>query len=211
MISNESLDSSDTNHSSLDPLGQAWARMVDCLIHDLTTPLVTLRMTASGLDNIFASLIEGYKLAVKNNLMEPNHAITEGYLTMLEQVVGSGIEPRVNDILNFLKLTHSYKQKLFSNSKNIQVLNIKTCIEKILESYPFSTEKDHALIYFNCQYDFQFLCDPFFIEHLLMHLIDNALRSIEQKEKGEINLWTEQTNGYNTLYYKKLGRRATEF
>src|SRR5262245_3849722 len=56
---------------NLDHLGQAWMRMVSCIAHDLTSPLVALRMSAKIFEDILPKLLAGYKIAIEQNLLKP--------------------------------------------------------------------------------------------------------------------------------------------
>ncbi len=192
------------SHSNLEKLSRAWARMIDCITHDLTTPLVTLRMTGENTGNLFANLVEGYKLAVKNNLIEA--AINERHLKLLEKILVSEIKNNTSAMIEFLRLLHPLNQALLSNSEEIQLLDAKSCIEATLNKYPFSDEKERSLIQVDYKYNFKFSCSPLFMEQLFSNLLSNALYCIKQTGKGKINICIEEEHHYYVVRFKDTAK-----
>lgn len=183
-----------------DNIGKAWTRMVDCIAHDLTTPLATLRMGAELLEETLPKLIKGYRLAVEQNLLQAE--IPAKRLKFLEAEYASDLKAQIDEMFDFLKLLKLYSDQLPSDTQTITWLSARACIDELLQTYPFDSEEKRALVQFDCRHDFKFKCAPIFIKSLLTNLLTNALRCIDVAGKGKISLWTEQEDTYNVLHFK---------
>lgn len=191
-----------------DALGQAWSRMVDCIVHDLTTPFAILRMIGMGLEEKIPSLIEGYQLAVKNGLIESK--FKEDDLKYIEKQAVPEISSDIKQLSDFLSLLYPYKKKLFFNSPDIKLLSIQACIQEVLKKFPFPYEEQKKLLHIKNDYDFTFAGAPFFIEQLLSNLLLNALYYINSEGKGEITIWAEEKENYNALHFKDTAKGMNE-
>ncbi|HEX4044054.1 MAG TPA: HAMP domain-containing sensor histidine kinase [Gammaproteobacteria bacterium] len=200
------IASIDKHH--LDQVGRAWSRMVDCITHDLKTPLVSLRMTGKHLEDMFGNLVKGYELAVENNLMEAS--ISERHLTAAQEMLVPEIQSEVTEILDFINLLHPYNQQLFATSEATKQLNIQDCLENIVKNHFLTNEKERALLHIECSHNFKFQFAPIFIEFLFDNLIINALNFIEKEGKGEINIWTEEGDNYNLVHFQDTAHGLEE-
>lgn len=189
-------------------LGHAWSRMIDCIVHDLTTPLATLRMIGMGLEEMIPHLIEGYKVALKNGLIESK--FKEDDLKFTEKQAVPEIALDITQLFDFLRLLNPYKEKLFFNPPDMTLLSIQTYIQEVLKKFPFSDEKQKSLIHIKSDYDFTFAADLFFIEQLLSNLLRNALYYINSEGKGEITIWAEEKEDYNVLHLKDTAKGMNE-
>lgn len=188
----------------LDILLEAWTRMVNCVAHDVTTPLASIRLENNGLKKMLPKLLQGYQLAVQNQLMEPmERRYLDGVTT-----AATDIENHLNRILDFLALLRLYNQKLVSNVTDPQV-HLFVCIQAIIKNYPFSTAQ-RSLLHIEARHDFQFQVEPFFIEPLFLNLLDNALSHIERVGKGEIYIWAEEEEHYFKLHFKDTAGALSE-
>ncbi len=188
------------SQDDLDKNTQAWMRMINCIVHDMTTPLASMRVTGQMLKKLFPELLHGYKLAVSHQLVSSESALTQRYLETLESVT-TDIEKNAGKMQEFLNLLHPYNQKLLVSAADPQ-LYISACIEQALQNYQFADQKQRALIQVDSQNDFAFQADAFFVEHLLFNLIENALSSINKAGKGKIYIYIEEQDQYYCLHFK---------
>lgn len=189
--------------NELDKLAQAWVRLVDCIAHDLKTPIAGMRMTGEAIEQIFPHLLKGYHLAVQHKLVSPE--VNENRLKMLEELVVPEIKQKTNNLLASLNLLQPLTQRLLSDSPEVTTLSIKACVQNALKNI----EKPE-LVRLDCKKDFSFQCDPLFINALLANLLDNALLAIARAEKGDIHIWTDEEPDYNVLHFKDTGLGMNE-
>ena len=180
-----------------DVLLKAWAQMINCVAHDITTPLASIRLENSALKKILPKVLEGYQLAVQHKLIEP--LLSSSHLEVLESSC-TDIENHIHKILDFLSLLRHYNQML-SGHANDPKLHLQVCLQTLLENYPFRDE-ERRLVHLEDTHDFQFQGESFFIEYLFFNLIENALSYIQRMNKGEIYLSTGKENHYFILYFK---------
>lgn len=180
-----------------DVLLKAWAQMINCVAHDITTPLASIRLENSALKKILPKVLEGYQLAVQHKLIEP--LLSSSHLEVLESSC-TDIENHIHKILAFLSLLRHYNQMLSGHANDPQ-LHLQVCLQTLLENYPFRDEERH-LVHLEDTHDFQFQGESFFTEYLFFNLIENALSYIQRMNKGEIYLSTGKENHYFILYFK---------
>lgn len=192
-----------------DDFAKTWARMLNCIAHDLTTPLATLGIGAELLEKTLPKLIQGYCLAVEQNLLQAE--IPAKRLKFLEAGYASNLKAQINEMFDFLKLLKLYSDQLPSDAQTITALSAKGCIEELLQAYPFNTEQKHTLVQFDYKHDFKFNCAPIFIKSLLTNLLSNAFRCIDIAGKGKINIWLNQEEKYNVLHFKDTALGMDEY
>lgn len=205
------MDNSQLSNQSLNQpnqLKQAWLRLVDCIIHDLTTPIVTTGLQGTLLNELAPSLLKAYHLAVDHHLMEPE--IGKQKLKGLEDHLISGVKQGADKMLDFIRLLIEFRTQLVVDLKTLEPLSIKQFIEDWLANYPFPDPSSHSLLTVDIQHDFAFKCPPPFMTHLLSRFLDNALCYIKWVGKGDIQIWTSQDNHYNLLHFKDTGRGMDE-
>ena len=184
----------------LEQLAITWSSMINGISHDLRTPLCTLGLIGKNLIDSFATLIEGYQLAVEHHLLESK--IPEKHLTLLQESTLPDLIKTINVISKFLDLLRHLNQKILPDSPDIQLLTISTCMENVIKKYPFIHNKDKALLKIKMTPDFKFICASVFIEQLISNLLDNALHHIDQAGNGQINIWTEEEESHYVLHFQ---------
>jgi len=202
-------DNDPIEQSKLDLLAKSWSRMVNGISHDMVTPLVVIRMTGETFQEILPGLIEGYNLAIQNNLPLKTK-VSKRHLEAFEEGLLPDIRENVNKLLSFLNLLHPYNQQLLSTAPEIKLLSIKSCIDEALKNYPYDNDQQRALIHRKDTLDFKFNLAPMFIEHLLSNLISNALRAIDEENRGEITLSTAKEDNYHVLHFKDTASGLNE-
>ncbi len=192
----------------LDQLAKAWSRMVDCISHDVTSPLTSIRAACQALDGTLPDLIKVYRAAVAHNVPDLPE-INDRILALLELHLVPSINRGTRDITNFLALLHPLDTKIPSDSKDIKTLSAQAVIDQLLTNYAFKNDQDHALVHNECKHDFKFRCAEIFIEHLLDNLLQNALEHIRDANKGTISIWTETANS-NEIHFKDTSTGIAE-
>lgn len=189
------------DQNKLDQLAKSWSRLINCINHDLTTPLAIIRMGSLNLDKILTTLCDEYQLAVKHNLLQTSQAEQKNTQDAFQYLILS-IQENANKMQEFLNLLHPYTKQLLSTSDETILLSAKATVQKAIQAYPFANDNERSLIHIDFPCDFTFHCAPIFIDSLLDNLFHNAFRAIQEAKKGQITIWTEETeNGY-ILHFK---------
>lgn len=189
-------------------LMQAYLRLIDCIIHDLTTPLVTMQLQGGALNEVLPSLLKAYHLALDHHLMEPE--IERHKLKGLENDSIFNVKQGAEKQLDFLRQLSDWRKQLVLDSSTIEPLSIKRVIEEWLADYPFPEPQNRSLLSVDIQHDFTFKSVPPFITQLLSHLLDNAFCYIKWAGKGDIRVWVSQDNHHHLLHFKDTGRGMDE-
>ena len=190
---------SDQSSEQLNKLTTSWLQFIECIVHDVRTPLLSISLFCSALEELFPDLIKSYRLAVEHGLIEPH--LPERRLKALEKNGFGDTQESIDWLFDFFQSAHDYTKDV-SDASAMQSFSIKQCISHLLEKYPFSDEKQRHLIEVNFHYDFTFQFLPIFVDSLFYHLLKNALYRIEQENRGEIHLWTEEKNNFYLLHFK---------
>ncbi len=195
--------------NKLDQLSQLWSRMIACIIHDLTTPLVVTRMAGSNVNNILSKLISGYQLAVEHHLLEeePMRADTLKD-TKANLMFATG--DNINHIFEFFQLLPTFYKQLSSNSPEITELSIKHVLRSALQKQSFANEIQRPSLHLDVKCDFHFHFTPLFVECLFEQLLANAIKLIQQAGKGEIYIHTSADNNKNMVYFRNSAMTEKE-
>jgi len=172
------------------------------MAHEFRTPLAGIKSVLFGLQNGLPALIEGYELAVKNQLM--TEELSSQYLSSLQAVVAN-IGKKVdhcNTIIDMLLMNLAHTQ---ISSDDFKPCSIQECIHQALEKYTF-TENQKKLLHVNIQKDFYFQGKEILIVHIIFNLLKNAFYFIQKAGKGEIQIWNELGDDQNSLHFKDTGQ-----
>ncbi len=168
--------------------------------HELRTPLASLELATSNLQKYLPILIESYRLAQLANLsvdyIPPQKIATfKDTLTRMRAEIRSAFM-----FIDMLLI----KLKTSISAKSIESFVMSSCIEKVLERYPFQPgEKE--LISVKISQDFSVHANELFIIHVFFNLIKNALYHIAKVHKGEITISLDSDSEYNKVIFKDTG------
>ena len=198
------------DNPNVDSKLNGWARLMSCTAHDLTTPLVTIRLSAQALEGILPKLFEGYRIAVAQNLIEPL-PMDEAHFKFIEYKAIENIENVVTQVIKRLQFTNEVvKQFTLASPDELEVFSMKACIESLLKTYPFENEAQCKLIHLDLQQDFKFKGVRIFVEHMLGNFLNNALYYIKYAERGEVYISITQEANWNILRFKDTGPGISE-
>jgi two-component system CAI-1 autoinducer sensor kinase/phosphatase CqsS len=92
------------------------------------------------------------------------------------------------------------------NPSDFRPHSARECIQSALARYPFTSERERALIHVVPGADFQFKGSDILLIHVLFNLLKNALYYVAAAGKGEIFIWTEpNSSGPNRLFFMDTG------
>ncbi|OHE74067.1 MAG: hypothetical protein A2Y14_05590 [Verrucomicrobia bacterium GWF2_51_19] len=120
------------------------------------------------------------------------------------------LEKSLRNLEQQMQITHNTEQAirlLLDNIKGSKRLTLETkrltldnCVQQALETFPFKTDKERALLKINAIPALSFLGNEIILIHTLQNLIKNALKAIQSAGKGRIKIWAESHERYHYLY-----------
>lgn len=195
LIEEENLFS---NLSDFDQIPMAWSRLLACVTHDLTSPLITIQMMADNLKQVLGGMLTA--TANQKPLIDPE--LAQKRLQAAEETVGEkGIQHKITHLLKFLHSVSTYTKKVLPRTSENQ-LSMTTCIKQALTQLPPVERKDRPVLKIDYTNDFHFKCDVIFIEALLSNLFENAFYQMRQTGKGELRVWMDVSTHFSILHVK---------
>lgn len=172
------------------------------IAHELRTPLLGIKSGAQALNRYLPILFEGYHLAHQHGLLKKN--IRQSRLQQLK-----GVSERVVNEINYantiidMLLMKAGRENSLQNC-TLESCSMAECLQETMERYPFTSTRQRELIHW--EGDFQFMGSKLLMQHVLFNLIKNALHVIATAQRGTIQVWTEQTEGYNYLFFQDTAK-----
>lgn len=171
------------------------------IAHEIRTPLSTIGNYAHGFSRDLPILIEGYRLAVANNLMkasihEQNLQFMSGMATRITDEV-----KKSNTIIDMMLASTSLEHP---DSIVFERYRIGACIAEALERYPFEPGEKEKISIVLAE-DFEFDGSNTLLVFVLFNLLKNAIYALKQAGKGEILISTKTRNGRNFLHFTDTG------
>lgn len=177
-------------------------RLIRASAHELRTPLASINMASHATEKILTDVFNGYKVAVEHKLIEPS--VNPAKFQLIESSF-AGIRKAVEDSQNFLTTLTDYVENYIKSPSDLEALSITACVDKLLNSYPFSNDEERALVHVDLKHEFSFKAPGVFVDDLLSGLLKNALFYIQQAGKGDVHIWTEASKTTHTLHFKDTG------
>jgi PAS domain S-box-containing protein len=174
------------------------------IAHDLRTPLASIRFAINGIEQMYNKILQGYELAVANNLIETDPA---DKLTLFQRTIESA-KRELTFANNYIDMTlNNIRHDEQLDTSHYTLHAIAPIIEHSLRAYPFQTE-EATLVTWQHTLDFMFWGDDAYVKNILNNLLKNALFHIHKAQKGQIRIWLEQGALENRLYFEDTAEGA---
>lgn len=180
----------------------AMVATANSIAQEIRTPLFSIGITATGLANYIPPLTAGYEFALRNHHPMPRikrihvKSIEASLMRVKEDVKYS------NAVIDTLLLEVN-KEKIESSEKT--ECSMQECLKVALNEYPF-TEDELTILNLMSRTDFIFLGNQKLMVNVFFNLFKNAVKSIAQKQSGEIFIEVEISNKGNLVIVKNTGR-----
>ncbi|MEQ1879974.1 MAG: HAMP domain-containing sensor histidine kinase [Burkholderiales bacterium] len=182
---------------------QAMLAAAGTIAHELRTPLLGIKSGASGLRQYLPNLMQAYRAAVANGLVEVQirTAHLDSMTGVLERIEMEA--ERSNTVIDMLLM--NVRGAAREQRAAFVSCSINRCVEIALQRYPFASERERALVNWRPSVNFSFHGSELLMVHIIFNLMKNALRHIAQAGKGEI--WIEVNAGLsdNNLVFRDTG------
>jgi len=175
--------------------------LVGDIVHDLRTPLATIRVVADILDNLLPIALEIIEEADVLGAKKVKLLSKKKWDYLFEKTPINSIKNSISMIDNFIKSTLNELSNA-QNEESIEDLtkcSSRRIIENTLEAYLFS---ERTIIKQNISYEFYLMGNSILIMKILFNLIKNALEQISLNDKGEIIITTESNEKSNLIKIK---------
>lgn len=183
-------------------LRQAVTILTGSIAHDMRTPLASINMAASAIENTLPYLIEGYHLAHAAGLplsktLPETHINKVGELSKIIINTAREMNEFINTTLNTIKKTVSGQLE----KEELTTCELQWCLQNVLQRYPF-VDNEQKLVHWDRRYHFPFLGNAVLFFRMISNLLKNSLYQIKKNQKGEIFIWAEKTENANLLHFK---------
>jgi two-component system CAI-1 autoinducer sensor kinase/phosphatase CqsS len=171
------------------------------LAHEIRTPLASIRNQAVGISMHLPTLLEGYRLAVKNKLIDPR--ISDGHLEMLGDISGRITEEvrKSNTIIDTMLASSSLEDP---RTLVFERYFITACVTEAIDRYPFEAG-EREKVFIEIAKDFQFRGSDTLLVLVLFNLLKNSLYSLHAAGKGNIRISAVSDHGRHTLRITDTG------
>lgn len=181
--------------------------LVGNIVHDLRTPLTTIKTVIDLLETLSPNFLEMFEEA--QNLGAKKLALLnqDNWNYLLQKTPITDIQNAITMINDFINTTLSElanAHKALSCELTQEDLTINSShkiINKTLKTFPF-TDSEKSKITFKAMHDFNFMGNSILMMKLLFNLIKNALEQIALNAKGEIIISTKKSIDYNLIIIK---------
>ena len=175
--------------------------LVGDIVHDLRTPLATIRVVADILDNLLPVMLEIIEEADTLGAKKVKLLSKKKLDYLFENTPINSIKNSIIMIDNFIiatlnELSNAHHEQYIDN---LTKCSSRRIIENSLEAYPFS---ERTIIKQNISYEFYLMGNSILIMKILFNLVKNALEQISLNGKGEIIITTESNAKGNLIRIK---------
>lgn len=173
------------------------------IAHEIRTPLLAIRAGATGVRTLLHQAVENYRAASANNPTAPE--VDEARLENLFNVIRS-IDSEAyaaNTVINMLLMKVTNSETISLRQERCSILKI---IETSLERFPFQSDNQKTLIFYDKKNDFIFTGHELLMTHVFFNLLKNALYYVGAAGKGTISIAITPGEKINKLTFKDTGK-----
>jgi signal transduction histidine kinase len=186
--------------------------LVGDIVHDLRTPIATIRMVGDFMAAILPVMLEIIEEAKQLSTSKSSLIGKKKWdylidMTPVKSLQGSVV--MMDDFINTTLKELANAQKIHTSSLTSQDLTIcssRRVVENTLEAYLIPK---YIIIHQKIGYDFIFKGNSILMMKILFNLIKNAIDQIDLNGKGEITITTEDAGDRNVLKIKDTAGGAS--
>lgn len=172
------------------------------IAHELRTPLAAISMAAEGTKEYLPDLLETYKLATEAKLPTPD--IRPSQFKLLSSALDS-VTAEVNYSNTIINMLLVNAEQMNINPGEFKHCSISKCVEEALQRYPFQSD-EKQLVHWDNKNNFHFMGTEILTIHMLFNLLKNSVYYIRAAHKGDIHIWLELGETFNTLHFRDTAK-----
>jgi len=167
---------------------QAVMILAGSMAHDMRTPLASLNILASQLDDMIGKLVENFNIICHDGLP----AEIQDSLRRIKMYADAPqyMNVTVSEMNNFINDSLKALSRVLTGnvtSDDLVVCSLEYCVSNALQRYPYASD-ELCLTHWDHNYDFEFYGNPVLFFRIIFNLIKNALYQIHKNGKGQIYL-----------------------
>jgi len=173
------------------------------IAHEMATPLTTIRMLASSLEEYFPALFDAYRQQAHSS--ESPHDRSAIPKEILNVIAAAPTTMRTvaerAQLLMQLMLVNAREDA--NDTSDFRPISMHRCIQYALETYAFG-EGEAELVQVEGE-DFDVWGSEIFLTFVLYNLLKNALHALRTARQGEVRIRIQPGSPYNTLIFRDTG------
>ncbi|MBS0358272.1 MAG: hypothetical protein JSS53_03240 [Proteobacteria bacterium] len=191
-------DTSSLSQNERNSLSKSWARMVDCIVHDLGNRVVCMKLSNEILEKILLPKIDV--------LQEPPTRDETVSITLDKSDFKNikfcieALRENVGTFFAAAERLHPMNAKLFLAQNEFPLRTIQEYLHDALNQPELKSKIDISSIQMNFDSNFLLSADPFFMEPLFYHIISYENHRIKLSKQGTIRVWTEDSSLFDILH-----------
>lgn len=171
------------------------------IAHEMRTPLSSINLSASGLNQCLPILVQSYETARFAGIKLPN-------ISKIVLDSAANAPERMQYIcVSALNTIDMIIRQLNDNNwyEHYSKLSIKDCILTAINDYAFR-KNEIKIINIDNIVDYNFLGHKDLVIHIIHNLMKNALTFIQSEKKGAITIWTVDNKNNFELHFRDTAK-----
>jgi len=169
------------------------------IAHELSTPLATIHTAVSSIEEYLPKLIQGYRREMQIGLAEE---IPEPLLDLMGTTPGMvlSLVDRTNMLIRLMLMNAAEDAE---DRSGYLLFPVRRCVDDALRTYPFRKGEERLVSVDGSGFDV--FGSELLLSYVVYNLVRNALDSISEVGKGEIQVRQEPGETHNRLLFRDTG------
>ncbi|MBS0358570.1 MAG: HAMP domain-containing histidine kinase [Proteobacteria bacterium] len=186
------------SQSERNTLSKSWARMVDCIAHDLGNRVACMKLSNEILEKILLPKVAA--------LQEPPTRNETVSITLDKNDFKNikfcieALKENVGTFFATAERLHPMNAQLFLEQHEFPSRTIQEYLHDALNQPELKSKIDTQLIQMSFDPNFLLNADPFFMDPLFYHIISYEDQQIKLSKQGTIRVWTEDSPLFDILH-----------
>lgn len=176
--------------------------LVGDIVHDLRTPIATIRTASNNLHTLIPKLLKTIEPMENKNANEMNSLSKKEWHYLLNNSATTAINNAVIMMDNFINTTLSELDSAqVAHTGELSREDLTKCssrrvLENALDAFTFP---ENISVNQNTSYDFYFMGNPILMIKIIFNILRNAVEQIQTHQHGDISLKTEEMDTFNII------------
>lgn len=175
--------------------------LANSIAHEMRTPLLSVKADMDSVRRRLPALLEAHRWARQ-------HGYGAGRLTAQQEQLLMATPERAGEQVDYANaiitnlLVNVQEERIGSDT--FQTWSMAQVVRQALERYPFKGDQRSRVVS-RLDRDFRFFGDDMLMVHVVFNLMKNALRALDEADRGRIEIWLEPGEEANRLHFRDTG------